>query len=59
VEDEEEETVQWTVMGVVSCIPIINWTVGAHMSCQSQRALADLWLQEPRNTLYAVPRMSS
>ena len=27
--DEEEDTVQWSVMGVVSCIPLINWTVGA------------------------------
>ena len=31
-EDEEEETVQWSVMGVVSCIPLINWTVGAVIS---------------------------
>ena len=27
--DEEEDTVQWSVMGVVSCIPLIDWTVSA------------------------------
>ncbi len=37
VEDKEEETVQWTVMGVVSCIPIINWTVWKPTCCISQR----------------------
>ena len=50
MEDEEEETVQWTVMGVVSCIPIINWTVGAGMSFQPTRECVDLWMQAHSNT---------
>lgn len=25
----EDETLQWSVMGVVSCIPLVNWTVSS------------------------------
>ena len=54
VEDEDEETVQWTVMGVVSCIPLINWTVGTDMLCLRAAEFADLCTQAVLRSAFVI-----